>query len=107
MRPEQTVSEMVAEVLERQAKALLAQTGQSFEAALESVARTESGRQLRDLADGEYREQRAAYWQASLPWKRAEECHYWWIDGYMEGLEGKEGRAGYYTRLEALASLRG
>jgi hypothetical protein len=107
MRPEHTISEMVTEVLERQAKALVAQTGQSFEFALESVARTEAGRQLRGLADGEYREQRAAQWQASLPWKRAEERHYWWIDDYMEWLEGKEDRTEYYTRLEALASLRG
>src|SRR5215213_5448046 len=35
--------------------------------------------------------------------------YYWWLEGYMERLEGKEARAEYYMLLEAagLASLRG
>jgi hypothetical protein len=69
VRPEQTVSEVVEEVLIRQAKAVAAQAGRSFEAALEEVADTEAGRQLGELADSEYCELRAAQWQASLPWK--------------------------------------
>ena len=37
MRPEQTVSEMVEEVLGRQAKALVEQSSQSFKAAMEAI----------------------------------------------------------------------
>ena len=60
MRPEQTVAEMAEEVLGRQAKAMVAQRGgQSFESALEAVASTEAGQQLRDLANGEHRHEKA------------------------------------------------
>jgi hypothetical protein len=108
MRPEQTVSEMAEEVLNRQAKALVSQTQQPFEAALGAVADTEAGRQLRELAESAYREQRAAQWQASLPWRRAEERHYSWLESYMNWLEGKEARSEYHALLEEeLASLRG
>jgi hypothetical protein len=108
MSPEQTVSEMAEEVLNRQAKALAALTGQLFEAALEEVNHTRAGHQLKELANGEYREQRAAEWQSSLPWKRAEERHYSWLESYMEWLEGKEARSQYHALLEEeLASLRG
>ncbi len=108
MRPEQTVSEMVEAVLERQAEAVVSQTGQCFEAALEEVAGTRAGRQLKALAESEYSEQRAAEWQASLPSKRAEERHYSWVESYMEWLEGKEARSQYHALLEEeLASLKG
>ena len=108
MSPEQTVSEMVEEVLTRQARALAARTGRPLEAALEEVADTEAGRQLRELADSEYRAHRAAEWQANLPWKRAEERHYSWLESYMEWLEGKEARSQYHALLEEeLASLKG
>ncbi len=107
MRPEQTVLEMVEEVLRRQAKALVEQTGQSFKAAMEATSNTDAGRQLRDLAQGPHREKRARDWQEGLAWERAEERHYFWIEGYMEWLEGKEARGEYYTLLEELASLRG
>ena len=108
MSPEQSVSEMVEEVLDRQAKALAARTRQPLEAALGEVGDTEAGRQLRKLADGECRAQRAAQWQASLPWKRAEERHYSWLESYMEWLEGKEARSQYHALLEEeLASLKG
>jgi hypothetical protein len=108
MRPEQTVSEMVREVLNRQAKALGARTHQPFEAVLEEVTDTEAGHQLSELAESAYREQRAAEWQANLPWKRAEERHYSWLESYMKWLEGKEDRSEYHALLEEeLASLRG
>ena len=107
MSPEQTVCEMVEEVLNRQAETLAARTGQPLEVALEEVADTEAGRQLRELADSEYRAQRAAQWQASLPWKRTEERHYSWLESYMEWLEGKEARSQYHALLEELASLKG
>jgi cellobiose-specific phosphotransferase system component IIA len=72
MRAEQAVSEMAEEVLARQAKAMLAKTGQSFESALEAVSRTEAGQQLRALANGEHRREKAHDWQVSMPRERAE-----------------------------------
>jgi hypothetical protein len=60
------------------------------------------------LADGEHRDEKAAEWQASLPWKRIEKRHYSWLESYMEWLKGKEARAEYHALLkEELASLRG
>ena len=125
MQREQTVSEMAQEVLARQAKSLADRIGQPFERALEIVADTEAGRQLRELANGEHRYEKARDWQASMLWERAEErlAHliasealsrfvaerpYSWVEGYMEWLEGKEARSKYHALLEEeLASLRG
>ena len=108
MRPEQTVAEMAEEVLVRQAKALADRTGLPFETSLESVAESEAGRQLKELANSAYSEERADTWQDSLPWQRAEERHYSWLESYMELLEGKEARTEYHAVLEEeLASLRG
>jgi hypothetical protein len=66
MRPEQTVKEMSEEVLARQAKAMVAQTGQLFESALETVSSTGAGQQLRELANGEHRHEKARDWQVSV-----------------------------------------
>ena len=109
MRPEQTVEEMAEEVLALQAKALVDRTGQPFENALEAVSETDAGRQLRELADSEHHDRRAEEWQSSLPWKRAEERHYSWLERYMEEwLEGREARAEYHAVLEEeLVSPRG
>jgi hypothetical protein len=126
MRAEQTVVEMAEEVLGRQAKAMVAQTGQSFESALEAVASTQAGQQLRDLANGEHRHEKAQDWQVSLFAERAEgrlmdlgiaseavsrfvaERHYSWVENYMEWLEGKESGPGCHALLEEeLTSLRG
>jgi hypothetical protein len=125
LQRDQTVSEMVEEVLARQAKSLADRTGRSLEDALQVVADTEAGRQLRALADGEHRYEKAHDWQAGVLWERAEERlmhliasdafsrfvaerHYSWVEGYMEWLEGKEERAVYHALLEEeLASLRG
>jgi hypothetical protein len=127
MRAEQTVAEMAEEVLGRQAKAMVAHTGgQSFESALEAVASTEAGQQLRELANGEHRHQKAQDWQLSVFEERAEsrlmdldiaseavsrfaaERHYSWVENYMEWLEGKEERPEYHALLEEeLTSLRG
>jgi hypothetical protein len=63
MRPEQTVIEMVEEVLRRQAKTLVEQTGQSFKAAMDAVSHTDAGRQLIELAEGPHRDERARDWQ--------------------------------------------
>jgi len=98
---------MVEQVLTRQAKALVERTGQSFQSALQAVSETDAGRQLRELASGEHRNEMARDWQVDLALKRAEERYCSWLEGYLEWLEGKEARAEYYARLEELASLRG
>jgi hypothetical protein len=121
----QSVQEMAEEVLERQAMALAHQSGDSLEDARQAVSDTEAGRQLRDLAQGEHRYEKARDWQGSVFWGRAEErlmhlyCsealsrfvaerHYSWLESYMEWLEGKEERVQYHALLEEeLASLRG
>jgi hypothetical protein len=128
MRPDETVAEMAEEVLARQAKAMVAQTGELFESALEAVASTEAGQQLRGLANGDHCQEKAQDWQVSLLAERAEgrrlmdrgiasentlssivsERHYSWVENYMEWLKGKEERPEYYELLEEeLASLRG
>jgi len=121
----QTVSEMAEEVLMRQAMALVQRSGHSLEDARQAVSDTEAGRQLRDLAQGEHRHEKARDWQGRVFWGRAEERlmhhigsetlsrlvaerHYSWVESYMEWLEGKEERAQYHALLEEeLASLRG
>jgi hypothetical protein len=122
---DQTVSEMAEVVLVRQAKALAHRSGQSLEDARQAVSDTEAGRQLRELANGEHRHEKAQDWQMSVLWERAEErlldlidsdaishfaaeSHYSWLESYMAWLEGKEERAQYHALLEEeLASLRG
>src|SRR5215210_2410120 len=72
MRPEQTVAAMAEEVLARQAKAMVARTGEPFESALEAVSSTGAGQQLRELANGEHRHEKAQDWQVSLLSGRSE-----------------------------------
>jgi hypothetical protein len=116
---------MAEEVLMRQAKALARRSRQSLEDARKSVSDTEAGQQLRDLANGEHRHEKAKDWQTSVFWGRAEErsmrlyCsealsrlaaerHYSWLESYLEWLEGEEERIQYHALLEEeLASLRG
>jgi hypothetical protein len=107
---DQTVSEMVDEVLDRQAKALAHRSGQSLEDARRAVAATQAGQQLRDLATGEHRHEPARRWQATVFWERAEERFmyqvgsevlsrfvaersYSWQESDMERLEGEEERS--------------
>jgi hypothetical protein len=116
---DQTVLEMVEEVLGRQAKALADETGQPLDCALEIVANTEAGRLLRELRDGPHRHVKARDWQADLACGRAEErlmhlmasgvparpsAHscYTWVEDYLVRLEGKEAREEYYAVLEWL-----
>jgi hypothetical protein len=121
----QSFQEMAEEVIMRQAKTLAQRSGHSLKDARQAVSDTEAGRQLRDLATGEYRHEKVKEWQASVFWDRAEERlmhhigsetlsrfvaerHYSWLESYMEWLEGKEERAQYHALLEEeLASLRG
>ena len=125
MQQDQTVSQMAEEALMRQAKVLAHRSGQSLEDARQAVSDTEAGRQLKGLANGEHRHEKAQNWQGRVLWDRAEERlmhlfssealsrlvserHYSWLEGYMEWLEGKEERAHYHALLEEeLASLRG
>jgi hypothetical protein len=105
---DQTVFEMAQEVLEHQARAMALQAGQTFEVAMQAVADTEAGGQLRELRDGPHRDEKAAEWQANLLWQRIEVRHYSWVEGYMDWLRGKEARAEYHALLEEeLTSLRG
>jgi hypothetical protein len=73
VRRDQSVSQMAQEVLTRQAKVLAHQRGHSLEEARRAVSDTEAGRQLRDLANGEHRHEKAHNWQASIFWERAEQ----------------------------------
>jgi hypothetical protein len=73
----------------------------------QSASKTDAGRQLRELANAEHRNERARDWQRGLAEKRAEERYNSGLEGYMEWLEGKEARAEYYALLDELASLRG
>jgi hypothetical protein len=73
MRAEQTVSEMVVEVLARQADRLASRSDQPFQEAFDEVLKTEAGHQLADLAEGPHRHEKAVYWQASLLFERVSE----------------------------------
>jgi hypothetical protein len=73
MQQDQTVSEMAEEALERQAKALAHRGGKSLEDARQVVSDTKAGRQLKGLANGEHRHEKAQNWQGRVFWDRAEE----------------------------------
>jgi hypothetical protein len=64
---------MAQEVLERQAKVLAQRSGHSLEDAHQAVSDTQAGKQLRELAEGEHRHEKALAWQASAFWERAEQ----------------------------------
>ncbi len=66
MQPEQTVAEMVAEILGRQAEVEAERSGRSYEEAFADVLKTEAGRRLVELADGPHRHEKAAKWQQAL-----------------------------------------
>lgn len=70
MHPDQTVSEMAKEVIRRRAETLADQSGQPFEWAMSDTLKSDAARQLRELAESEYGEWKAAQWQARLPWVR-------------------------------------
>jgi hypothetical protein len=76
VQPDQTVADMAYEVLERQARTRVRQTGERFEVAIHAVLCTKAGRQLWKLSRGPRRHESAAEWQKSLARKRAEERIY-------------------------------
>ncbi len=123
MRSDQTVSEMVEEVLMRQAQSHAAQSGECFEQSMKEVLKSEAGQQLRELGDGEHRAKKAAEWQkeiavertqrllahfvqppvsgsSDVPTSRAADRHYSWLESYLERLKGKEERKEYYALVE-------
>jgi hypothetical protein len=124
VQQDQSVSEMAEEILMRQAQFLAHRSGHSLEDAHQAVSDTEAGRQLKGLAQGEHRHEKAKDWQTSVFWGRAEERsmhhfgsealsrfvgerHYSWLESYLGWLEGKEERLQYHALLEEeLASLR-
>ena len=93
MRENQSVSEMATEVLARQAAARAERTGESLEVALEAVLRTEAGRRLKELREGEHRDERADRWQTSLPRERAKERRQGRLEERRRLREEERGRA--------------
>lgn len=71
MNPDQTVSEMVQDVLSRQARQLADRSGILSEDASAAVVATEAGAQLKALGEGEHRHLKAAEWQANLALERS------------------------------------
>jgi hypothetical protein len=73
MRDDQTVAEMVNEVLLRQAKARADRNGEPIEVAMKAVVGTEAGKQLVDLRDGPHGEEGVKEWQVGIAQERARE----------------------------------
>jgi hypothetical protein len=73
MHKNQRVAEMAVDVLARQAGTLAKQTGEPFEEALQTVLKTEAGRQLGELCNGPHHDERAQEWQEGLVRERTEE----------------------------------
>ncbi|MDQ3942910.1 MAG: hypothetical protein M3254_07380 [Actinomycetota bacterium] len=73
MQQEQSVSEMVEEVLERQAHYLVDRSGMDLQEARLGVASTPAGRQLKELGESKHQHEEARYWQADVWFKRASE----------------------------------
>ena len=73
MREDQSVTEMVNEVLMRQAKARAEQRGEPIGEAMEAVVDTEAGRQLMELRDGPHGEEGVEETQVGAARERAEE----------------------------------
>ena len=73
MQHEQTVSEMVDEILARQARTRAARTGERLEEALAAILETEAGQRLRNLREGPHSASRAEDWQEEVAQAREEE----------------------------------
>ena len=73
MREDQSVAEMVNEVLMRQAKARAERRGEPIEEAMEAVLDTEAGQQLTKLRDGPHGEEGVEETQVDAARERAEE----------------------------------
>ena len=73
MQHEQTVSDMVNEILAHQARARAARTGERLEEALAAILETEAGQRLRNLREGPHGTARANDWQEEVARAREEE----------------------------------
>ena len=73
MRAGQTVEEMAQEILSRQARVAVRQTGEPFARALAAVLETPAGHQLEELRGGLHQHEEARYWQANLLFERVSE----------------------------------
>jgi nucleotidyltransferase/DNA polymerase involved in DNA repair len=73
MHEKQQVAEMATEVLRRQARARIEQTGEPFEGALKAVLDTKAGGQLGELRNGPHCDETAERWQEDLAPERAKE----------------------------------
>ena len=72
MPDDQSMADMVDEVLARQAAYRASQTGESFEYALETVIETVAGQELQELRSGPHGHTRADEWQTTVARERAE-----------------------------------
>ena len=93
MREDQSVAEMATEALARQAAARAERIGEPLEAALLAVLRTEAGRRLGELREGEHRDERADLWQSGLPRERTEERRQGRLEERRRLREEERGRA--------------
>jgi hypothetical protein len=73
MHEKQRVSDMVGEVLRREAGARAERTGEPVAEALGVVMETEAGRRLGELRDGPHGDEKAARWQEDLAQERERE----------------------------------
>ena len=73
VRADQTVAEMVNEVLMRQAKAQADRGGEPIEVAMGAILDTEAGKQLRELRDGPHGDEGVEEWQVGMARERARE----------------------------------
>jgi CheY-like chemotaxis protein len=102
MRTEQTVSEMVVEVLARQAEELSEREGRPFENAFVEVLDTPAGRLLTELADGSHRNERAAEWQTHLIADRLSQRPATFLGGRAGTAEGRYGAKGQKMQTRIL-----
>src|SRR3954465_2211578 len=101
MHEDQRVADMANEVLARQAQAHAKQTGEAFEDALESVLKTEAGRQLGKLRDGPHGGTMAAQWQEDLMRGRSQGR----IQTALSGLAGAVQRPSEFPVYGALGNF--
>ncbi len=101
MKADQTVSEMVEEILSRQARKRADRAGVPFEEALAAVTATEAGARLRELGEGGDRHEEARAWQANLALerarRRADDLGWRWTPGGPAPLRGSSPEPGPVT----------
>jgi hypothetical protein len=108
VHPDRTVPEIVEEVPKRRTRILGERTEEPLQRAMRDASETGATGRFEGLAGGDVGEWGAEVWRGMLPWARAEERHYSWLESYMGWMKGREGRTqGHALLEEELASLRG